>query len=957
MSIFDTTAPTGFNSFGSPMNSMNMNSGNWGMDSNYLTPSFDAPYRPPYMGGQGHIANQNPGFFRSAYGLTLDPSGMPYGVGNNQQDSSYWDQVGNRPTDFGAAFGQRVGVPLAAFGLSFGISKAWQTRNMSRGAYDWSRMFGAGRAEAMRVSGFTAMGQRFGSGIAKGLVGGASLFAPGAATGGFARAAAYGASALGGAAASIALPTMIAQGAIGAADNMVFDNYIGTRENSNMLRSAFSGVTFGGGHGDPFTGQGISRRNAGRMGGELTQIGASDQIFNAREVASMGSMASQMGMFDNISPNQITSRMKSLVNQIKIVMSVAGTTDFKEAMNMMARLQMAGVSAGSLGSTVAGIGSFASQAGISTSRLFNTMGAQGQYLFQANGLTPAMGMMTASASAAGMGSAFRTGLISQEQMARMGGLEGAVQSSLTGQLNASQTTYNMMRNFNRYTTGAGGQGVVGNISNFGRAFAGDPLGAYGALMRTGRANASRQFGDDGPLGAYNQMKELADVNPITANRKISQDQQFALYMQMGMSPDQAQAYMSQLGAYADPNTQRQMAAGARSARINLTRDWLEQTEQTRFRSWGPVASTLGAVRSARSGIAGFFGSFEAGKGGLTDNLAAWWTGSTTGSPDDMTSTRMSDDSTARLTLPKTSTMPGRMVGFKDDIDKIKALAQSGDPLAIRALSGKGDAAEAIYGLAKKSQISSKYVTAGGSQLLAEVMNNMPVEAEAEFGNFSRMNKALEDSPLFFGSTLDKAEGFRTAFLLQKKIEERGYLDPTDESTKKLMDRYSQLTGFSEVQEIDNSLTSRLDEINKRGINVSNRYEDRQEGDTLQTFMARNDGAIDKPARFPNPNVSREQNYEFIKQKETMDKQESMRRRTMDTLLKEGRIDLASGYQMMNAGSDLKEAAGELKEAASDIKEAVGGSGGTKPTSLPKGRSGYTEGSLLDKRYNRINPPK
>jgi hypothetical protein len=349
MSIFNTTANTSFNSFDDPMNSVNMNQGQWGMDQNYLTPSFDAPYRPPYAGGQPSMSSPNPGWFRSAsYFGNPFSSGPQYGVGTTAFESSYWDQLGHRPQDFGAAFSQRMIAPLVSFGGAFAVARSWQVRNQSRGAFDWFRLFGAGKQEAMRVSGFTAMGQRFGGSLAKGMIAGASSFAPSMAASGFGRAAIYGAAALGGAASGLILPAAIAQAGISGFESLVSDNYLGIRENAAALRGNFRGVTFGGRFGDPYTGQGLSRRVAAGMGTELTKAAAGDQTFNAREVATMTSMASQMGMLDNASAEQIVPRMKSIMQQLKVVMSIAGSTDFKETMQMMAKLQMAGASPGSL---------------------------------------------------------------------------------------------------------------------------------------------------------------------------------------------------------------------------------------------------------------------------------------------------------------------------------------------------------------------------------------------------------------------------------------------------------------------------------------------------------------------------------------------------------------------------------------------------------------------------------
>jgi len=66
--IFRTTADQRFNSFTDPgrMNSSQMNSGNWGMDPNQLTPSYTAAYRPSYNGSQGNpFGMPQPTFWQS----------------------------------------------------------------------------------------------------------------------------------------------------------------------------------------------------------------------------------------------------------------------------------------------------------------------------------------------------------------------------------------------------------------------------------------------------------------------------------------------------------------------------------------------------------------------------------------------------------------------------------------------------------------------------------------------------------------------------------------------------------------------------------------------------------------------------------------------------------------------------------------------------------------------------
>jgi hypothetical protein len=925
MSIFNTTANTGFNSFDDPFNSVNLNQGGgqWGMNQNYLTPSFDAPYRPPYSGGQPSMQNPNPGWFRSAaYLANPFASGPQYGTGTTAFESSYWDQLGNRPQDFGAAFSQRMIAPLVSFGGAFAVARAWQVRNQSRGAFDWFRLFGAGKQEAMRVSGFTAMGQRFGGSLARGMIAGASSFAPSIAASGFGKAAIYGAAALGGAASGLILPAAIAQAGISGFESLVSDNYLGIRENAAALRGNFRGVSFGGHFGDPYTGQGLNRRQAARMGTELTQSAAGDQTFNAREVATMTNMASQMGMLDNASAEQIVPRMKSIMQQLKVVMSIAGSTDFKETMQMMAKLQMAGVSPGSVGSTMAGIGSFASQAGISAGRMFNTVGAQGQYLFQANGLTPYLGQLAAGSSMAGQAAAFRSGLVSPEMMARLGGVEGATQLSVTGQVNASQTTYNMMRLYNKYTSGQGGGGVMENVSNFGRSFAGNPMSAYGALLRTGKSNISEDFKRNGMMGTYQQMMDLADMNPQTAGRKMGQNEIFALLSTMGMSPEQSQSFINEMRAASDPKTVRQSQAGAKSFEMNMMRDFLEQTEQTRFKSFAPVAATMQAFRGAKSGIAGFLGNFQAGTGGLVDSLSNMYNEGMTGSAESLLSRRMNDQSTSSLSMPITSRLNNRMAGYKDDIDKLKSLAEGGDERALAALGGdKRKAATAIYSLGQSGHIDSKYGSIGGSDMLADVIANLPKEGGKSYGDFANLETALNNNNLFSGSTMDKAEGFRLSYLLQKKIGENGALLTTpDEDTKRIMSRLTQITGEDDPRRLKDLSGEALRYASNSGISMTNGYEDRKSGESLEEYLKRTNGVVREGApTFKNDrNVTSEQVLNFTKQKEEIRRQESIKSTFRDRLMSEGRIDLLSSYDMVDAAKKLDSAADKLDKAADKI---------------------------------------
>lgn len=941
MGIFDTNAPTSFNAFGAPTNIWGQggDNGGWGINPAYLTPAYTAPYRPPYTGG--HIANQNPGFFRSLYGVSpMNFRGAPYGVNTAGDEANYFDSLANRPMDFGMSAAQRVGVPLLAFGGATAFARTWQTSmpmgpqgSMLRG---WNRMWGG--AGAATISGFTGMGARFGGSAASsmitGMFGASALTSAGA--GGMAARAAVGlAGGVGGAIGGIGLPLLLAQGAVSAFDNLVSDNYIGVRENANVMRQGFRGVSFGGGMGDQFTGAGLSRGAAARMGTDLTKFGAKDQVFNAREIASMTSMSAQMGLLDNVSGEQLTSRMKTIVNQVKAVMSVAGTTEFKEAIQIMAKLQMAGVSAPNLSSTFSGIGSLSAQAGVNVNRMMNTVGAQGQYLFQANGLTPFIGQITAANSMAGFSSAFRSGLIGSDLMARMGGVEGATQSSLTGQLNAAQTTYNMMRGFNRYTSGTGGQGVIQNISNFGNTFAGNPLAAYGALQRTGRANVSQLMRDEGPLAIYNQARELANINPLIGSRKMNQDELFALLLpMMGNDPRQVEAYMAELGTYQDDKTMNLRRAGMRSNRIQMQKDYLHQTEQTWAMTLPGVQSVMKGYRSLSAGIAGAIGGIYGDTGSVWDNFSANAQGFNVGSPSSLAggTAEELEQIDGMPNLQMRGTMEGgkfsavnkninkNLAAHGADIKKLMRAAESGDAVARRALRGDKDA---IQEKADAGLISAKYANSSEAYNMIGALLTLPKEEGNRLQQESqRLSSEMRSGS--FGGLANEGEmlqAYRSTWKIQEALDKNP--DALRENDALLGQARDLFGSDLSPRDLKNKIQQALGEAADFGVDVSRDYSPMKEGESPSEYAKRSKMRFDPSTRDRSMNASTADKIKGLRGRVEVNKQEQQMNNTRETLMGMGRIDLVAAYDMTNAAKELKEVAGLQKQAAQLVIDKLG----------------------------------
>jgi hypothetical protein len=401
-------------------------------------------------------------------------------------------------------------------------------------------------------------GKSFGRGLGGGLARGFGMSSGGIAARGMAGAM----GAVGGVAAGIAAPLAVLQASTAAAEIGVFNPYMNTRRSSEDLRSNFSGITFGDSTGNVITGGGLGGRESSGIASEITRGGIRDMQLSTGEYGNVANMVGRSGLMDNVNSKQISKRVKDSVEQMKLIMSIANMPEMQDAIEQLSKMQKMGanVTGGAFSdasSTMRQLGSLASVAGTNVQKLMNTVGAQGQYLYQANGMTPHLGQLAAANSYASLSAGNRMGLISSAQMARMGGLEGATQASLTGQINASQTMYNKLSNYNSYLGGGSTGSMIGNISKFGQNMAGDPMGAYGGLMLYGRQMAGRQISEQGSLAVENQIKEMLKNQPGMVDKKtgkISIERAAPFLMQMGMSEDQIQAFAAQRISEKDKGT-------------------------------------------------------------------------------------------------------------------------------------------------------------------------------------------------------------------------------------------------------------------------------------------------------------------------------------------------------------------------------------------------------------------
>lgn len=999
MSIFTTNANTSLNSFSNPQNAVNQNPGQVGINPNYLTPNYDAPYRPPYSGQNSSMQHPNPGFARSAFGLSPFSAGTPYGVGSQQQDSRYFDQLSQRPSDAFMALGQRIATPMTAYAIAAATVG---------GASGW-----AGNAGASALS----------SGM-RGLIGGVG----GSPYGMLGKGAISAAGLVGRGIGWFGGAAVIAGGAMHMADTFVFDQYTSIRENQNMLRSQFSGVNFGGTGGNSWSGSGLSRRSAANIGTQLTNMGNRDQNFNSREITSLTSMASNMGLMDNVGSDQIVGRMQSLVKQLKLVMSVTGSTDFKETMQMMGRMHAGGVSAGNVSSFMGGIGAMSSIAGISANKMVNTVGAQGEYMFRANGLTPYVGQQTAGQAMALMASGFRVGQISSAAMARMGGVEGGTQLAVQGQLNAAQSTYNSIKAFNQYGSGMGGNGVMQNLTNFAQAAASDPVHTMGGMILAKSAMISEQLKDQGPMVLDNLVRDIAKMRPgMMKGGKVSA-QSAAVIMQgdLGMTESEIGAHMGMLSSARAGQGQRR--AAMKAFELDQQRDFLEQTGQTLISSkFSPVSK---AARGAVAAAGSMWGSLIGTKGGITDHLDKWWTEATVGNQSEIGSQRPSDLATMsslgnRMLDVSDPSKFGRQSGFQfstlggggasgrganrgADLSLYKKINQLAleDPQMAKALisDDHGTVTSKISNASKKGLLDPKYkdATAAGDfarELLAAKRTKGQDTATAQFADYDKrlgdIGSNLLKSEL---GTLDRAEMLEAANRITTNKATNGDVLVMDEQTKKDMELLARgsKSGISKTNEpaigelatslSTQGLNSRVnteDQITKLGgaANIRSRAQNRPDDifsnseagkgfrkeyneavkskkdvqSILVNAIAENTDSSLKAAgsKYQNDNVDPATR---LAQQNKFNEGRRVNRQ-LDDAVQNGVIS-SEGYFMQKAGLAMKDAVAEF----GDHVKAFGAAAGGKPVAAttdnrPKGASGFPEGTLLNWANNKIYGPK
>jgi len=592
--LFQTQADQTANSFANPISPAMLNPG-WGINPALMTPSYMASFRPQYTGTNPYTAYSRPSWAGGVNQL-VNPmaAGDPRWGNPVDNNSAAVEAAGTKPMDTAAWLTQRVAIPA----IMVGGAARFLGPNASTITGDILGTF-AGRG----VGG--AVGRGIGAGLGRSF-GGALFGSAGASAAGGVMGAA------GGFLGAAMLPLAVGVGASHLADEGLVQPYIQTRKNARNLMGSFSGVSFGDAQGNSISGRGLGAAEAHSMASRMTRSGIQDMTFSSSEYTEMGGMGMRSGLFDDVSSRKIVDRVKSVADQVKLIMSISRNPSVQAAIEELSKLHIAGANITGGASSQAAtmyrqMGMAASVAGTSVQHIMDRVGSQGQLMYQMNGMTPYLGMVAAANSYAGFSNAQRMGVIGNAAMARMGGLEGATQSSMGGMIAGAKTPYNQMGLMNKYMFGNSGssvpggrQSVTSTLSSFGQNVSSDLITAQGALTLYGDQLAGKALSEDGVGGVIDQAASILRERGISPRGKggmFSPEQMAVGLRSMGLDQSQVQAVLFQAASQGSPDGRAGTIKAVNAQTAEQMRQIINQD--------GTNGGLIGMYQSAKKGVLSF----------------------------------------------------------------------------------------------------------------------------------------------------------------------------------------------------------------------------------------------------------------------------------------------------------------------------------------------------------------
>lgn len=588
----------------------------YGLNSAYATPAYMANFRPAYAQsgpGQYNPYDLSGGYSEGRLTDTLLPfplvNSSTYNVDPLSYSAALSYDATSKITDFGMSAAQRVGTPLAMWYLSnkmlnakIGAGAGSMSHGMAKAsAFATTFMRGEGISAATRAAASaagthsiaTAMGTGVGRGLGS-LAGGIFSTATravglGSATGVAAGMAGVG-GIVGGLAGGLALPWAAAIGASKLVEDAAFDPYISTRRGMDSALANTANQFIGGANSTVSGRFGMSHMHAYDVSKKLSQAGARDFAFEQQDYNIINDYATRAGLMNDLgsmNTEDVTRRVEGMAKSVKLIMAIANTSSVKEAIDYLGKIKAMGVSNPAVANQVMrSLGGASGISGSSVDQIMNTVGAQSQFMFQQRGLMPVLGQMSGAATYAGFANAYKTGLLSTETMASIGGVEGATQNVMEGSLNILSRPTTMMdlmtgRDFK--------SDLIGTMSEFGQRSAADPMGFMGDMVLNKDFYASKAIAEKG-LGAATYESLIKSLGPTInvlgeTGGKTDITKLAGMMGLQGMPEEQVRSLVSSWQATADISSQ-QRAREARLAQVTRTNAQRQNQEGMMFAGIG-----------------------------------------------------------------------------------------------------------------------------------------------------------------------------------------------------------------------------------------------------------------------------------------------------------------------------------------------------------------------------------
>lgn len=584
----------------------------FGINPAYTTPAYMSNFRPAYSFEQDPY---NPYAMEYPYSAAFAESVLPlrdtttfasdplthsYAL-SKQVDDTHWDGLVDGVTKWG--------TPLAAWWAANKVFNR-QVRSANPlakgfyGATEYMRQgffqakghtagMAAARA-AMATKAKQSLGARIGAGFGKNVFRGAGgLINMGAKGLGFAGTGAIAGgmgavgATLGSAVGGIAVPLLAAQAAATVANRYVADPYISLRRNEDAMLANTANTFVGGGAGAVGGGFGVSATHAAKLAEAFTQSGTDDLAFKREDMGIMADYAMQQGLMNdigNMNVDDMKKRVANMADTVKLIMAVANTDSVKTAIEYMGRLKAAGITdPAAARRTMQSIGVSSAMSGVAVEQLMNTVGNQGQLMFQSQGLLPVLGQKAAIGTHAGFANAYKAGIISTENLAMLGGVEGATQNSMQAFLKLTGSQANMMGLHAGMPMGAN---LVETLSTFGNKYAQDPFAMMGDMIVNGKARLSEQLASTGKIDA--EVKSVKQMMSQFGNYFLDEkgnikDPQRSLPIimkSMGLGDEEIRATLENWKAVQDPTYQERAREAAQSGATRTMMQRLNQEGRT-----------------------------------------------------------------------------------------------------------------------------------------------------------------------------------------------------------------------------------------------------------------------------------------------------------------------------------------------------------------------------------------